>query len=270
MNANFDHERWEELAVAHALDALEPSEDAAFLAHLDDCARCRTVVDDVTATASELALTVESAAPSAGLRESLMSEVARSEQVPQPAPRPVIPRERGGDVVTLSPRRAARRRWSAPPAQWLVAAAAGVALILGIGAVYQLSSSSSSNKQNAVAAAFVACAKDPQCKEIRLTSDQSKVVATVLVKNGRAEIVTDGLAPNPASSTTYVLWAQHTQGTAKSVGVFDVPAGGPSVHVLDALPWSMSDTVAFMVTREAGNSAPPSGSTPLAKGSVSS
>lgn len=266
MNGTFDHERWEELAVAHALDALEPSDEATFLAHLHDCARCRTVVDDVAATAADLALTVEQAQPSAGLRASLLAEVARTEQMPQPAARPVLPLP----VSPLASRAASRRRWSAPPAQWLVAAAAGVALILGIGAVVQLSSSTPARTQNAVAAAFVACAKDPQCREIRLTSDTQQVVATVLVLDGRAEIVTDGLAPNPASSTTYVLWAQHTQGTAKSVGVFDVPAGGPSVHVLDTLPWPMSDTAAFMVTREAGNTAPASGSTPLAKGAVSS
>lgn len=265
MTAPFDHERWEELAVAHALDALEPSEEAGFLVHLADCARCRTLVDDVAATAADLALTVESAAPSERLRSSLLAEVARTEQLPQPASRPVLP----GEVVPLAARPAAKRRWSAPPAQWLVAAAAGVALILGIGAITQLNSSPST-EQNAVAAAFIACSKDPQCREIRLTSDNSKVVATVLVMGGRAEIVTDGLAVNPASSTTYVLWAQHTQGTAKSVGVFDVPTGGPSVHVLDALPWSMADTAAFMVTREAGNTAPASGSTPLAKGTVSS
>lgn len=265
MTAPFDHERWEELAVAHALDALEPSEEAGFLVHLDDCARCRTLVDDVTATAADLALTVESAAPSERLRSSLLAEAARTEQLPQPASHPVFP----GEVVPLA-RPASKRRWSGPPAQWLVAAAAGVALILGIGAITQLNSSPST-EQNAVAAAFIACSKDPQCREIRLTSDNSKVVATVLVMgDGRTEIVTDGLAANPSASTTYVLWAQHTQGTAKSVGVFDVPAGGPSVHVLEALPWSMSDTAAFMVTREAGNTAPASGSTPLAKGTVSS
>lgn len=268
MTAPFDHERWEELAVAHALDALEPSEEAGFLVHVADCARCRTLVDDVAATAADLALTVESAAPSERLRSSLLAEVARTEQLPQPAARPVLPRERTGEVVPLT-RPATKRRWSAPPAQWLVAAAAGVALLLGIGAVLQLNGSEP-GKQDAVAAAFIACSKDPQCREIRLTSDSSKVVATVLVMGGRAEIVTDGLAANPASSTTYVLWAQHTQGTAKSVGVFDVPAGGPSVHVLEALPWSMTDTAAFMVTREAGNTAPASGSTPLAKGTVSS
>lgn len=269
MTAPFDHERWEELAVAHALDALEPSEEAGFLVHLDDCPRCRTLVDDVAATAADLALTVESAAPSERLRSSLLAAVARTEQLPQPASRPVLPGERSGEVVPLA-RPASKRRWSAPPAQWLVAAAAGVALILGIGAITQLNSSPSP-KQNAVAAAFIACSKDPQCREIRLTSDNSKVVATVLVMgDGRTEIVTDGLAANPSSSTTYVLWAQHTQGTAKSVGVFDVPAGGPSVHVLEALPWSMADTAAFMVTREAGNTAPASGSTPLAKGTVSS
>lgn len=269
MTATFDHERWEELAVAFALDALEPSEESSFLGHLDDCARCGAVVEDVAATAAALALTVDPAVPSDRLRSSLFAEVARTEQVPQPAARPVLPRDRSGEVVPLVRSTSSRRRWSAPPAQWLVAAAAGVALILGIGAVAQLSAGSSP-KQKAVAAAFVACAKNPQCKEIRLTSDNQQVVATVLVMNGRAKIVTDGLAANPASSTTYVLWAQHTQGAAKSVGVFDVPRGGPSVHELDALPWPMEDTAAFMVTREAGNTAPSSGSTPLAKGSVTS
>ena len=34
------HERFEELAAGHALGALEPEDEQAFLAHVPACARC--------------------------------------------------------------------------------------------------------------------------------------------------------------------------------------------------------------------------------------
>lgn len=270
MNARFDHERWEELAVAHALDALEPSEDASFLEHLAGCARCRSVVDDVAATAADLALTVESADPPARLRESLLDEVGRTPQSPRPlpVPQPSADSPRQSPVAApLDFQAAARRRRGGDNiGRWLVGAAAAVAMVLGLAFVATYDGSKPGN--NNVAQAFTQCIDDSGCRQIRLLGDDGSVVAAVLVRADRAEVVTERLAPNPASSTTYVLWAQHTSGPVKAVGVFDVTSRQASVHDLANLPWKLSDISAFMVSREAGNVPPATGSAPVAKGTV--
>jgi hypothetical protein len=279
VNATFDHERWEELAVAHALDALEPSEDATFVAHLDSCARCQGVVAEMTAVAGDLALTADSAEPPAALREALLDAVKETPQERQPAriaPAVRVQRESGGlagehAVEPLKPpvELASRRRSGEHIGRWLVAAAAGVALVLGLGFVATYDCKSPA-KDDSVAQAFGRCLDTSGCTPIRLVGSDGKVLAAVLVRGNRAEVVSERLAPNPADSTSYVLWAQHTAGPVKPVGVFDVTSGGASAHELDQLPWKISDISAFMVSREAGNVAPASGSAPVAQGTVSS
>ena len=44
MNAERSHERFEELAVGHALAALEPEDEQTFLLHLRGCAACERAV----------------------------------------------------------------------------------------------------------------------------------------------------------------------------------------------------------------------------------
>ncbi|MDQ1688736.1 MAG: hypothetical protein QOK42_1711 [Frankiaceae bacterium] len=263
MTDHFDHERWEELAVAHALDALEPSEDVSFLEHLASCARCRRVVDDVLATATDLALAVDPSDPSPEFRASLLDAVAYTPQVRQtPAARQELPVQ-----PQLAP--PAPRASTEPPGfvRWLVGAAAAIALVMGIGFVATYDGSRAP-VDSRVAQAFGRCLDDNGCTPIRLLGSDGTVLAAVLVRGNRAELVSERLAPNPAASTTYVLWAQHTAGPVRAVGVFDVTSRGESVHELDALPWKISEISAFMVSREAGNVAPASGSAPVAQGTV--
>ena len=264
MTAPFDHERWEELAVAHALDSLEPSEDAAFIEHLERCPRCRTVVDDMTAAATDLALAADPVEPPSSLRDSLLAAVAETPQVPQ-VPQPGTRTDLAAEVVAFPV--GARARRTQPIGRWLVAAAAGVALVLGLGFVATYDGKPKT-AEGAVAQAFGRCLDDKSCTPIRLVGSDGKVLAAVLVRGDRAEVVSERLAPNPAASTSYVLWAQHTAGPVKAVGVFDVTSGGPSAHELSTLPWKLSDISAFMVSREAGNVAPATGSAPVAKGTV--
>jgi hypothetical protein len=154
--------------------------------------------------------------------------------------------------------------------RWLVAAAAAVALVLGVAAVATFTMGNGAAKPDGtVAQAFGRCLDDKGCTPIRLLGSDGAVLAAVLVRGTQAEVVSERLAPNPAASTTYVLWAQHTQGAVKPVGVFDVTSRAVSVHEMESLPWKLSDISVFMVSREAGNVAPATGSAPVAKGSVS-
>lgn len=275
MTAPFDHERWEELAVAHALDALEPSEEASFVDHLGQCAHCRTVVDDVSATAADLALTADQVEPSPDLRASLLDVVSRTPQDPRPVRAPLAVPHPSSDPVSLSgpgapvdlQRAAARRRRNREHVgRWLVGAAAGLALVGGLVFVGTYDGDKPGNSR--VAAAFSRCLDDSGCKPIRLVGDDGTVLAAVLVRGEHTEVVSERLAPNPASSTSYVLWAQHTAGPVKAVGVFDVTSEDASVHDLADLPWKLTDISAFMVSREAGNVAPATGSAPVATGTV--
>lgn len=86
------------LAGAYALDAVDHDERVAFEAHLDTCERCRTEVAEFRETAAMLNVATE--APSEGLRDEVMAEIAQTRQLP-----PVVT----PDVTDLAARRLARR-----------------------------------------------------------------------------------------------------------------------------------------------------------------
>src|SRR3954454_11551139 len=50
-----EHARFEELAAGHALNALEPGDEEAFLAHLTGCAVCERALAEHVETAAHLA-----------------------------------------------------------------------------------------------------------------------------------------------------------------------------------------------------------------------
>src|SRR5882724_11750723 len=49
------HAEWDELAAGYAVDALEPDDEAQFVAHLRDCDRCTDTVFGLTEVAATLA-----------------------------------------------------------------------------------------------------------------------------------------------------------------------------------------------------------------------
>jgi len=71
-----EHEGWDALAVGYALSALEPDEEAVFLAHLADCDRCPETVAEALRTVGDLALVVPEEIPPPDLRARLMAAVA--------------------------------------------------------------------------------------------------------------------------------------------------------------------------------------------------
>jgi predicted anti-sigma-YlaC factor YlaD len=67
-----DHGGYDELAVAHGLDALDRADEVLFVAHLAGCARCRELVDETRTLAGALATTLPSEQPPPGLRRRTM------------------------------------------------------------------------------------------------------------------------------------------------------------------------------------------------------
>ena len=68
-----DHDEYEALAVAWAVNALEPSDQAVFEAHRDGCERCARAAYAAFDIAAELAYGVPDVAPPARLRERVLA-----------------------------------------------------------------------------------------------------------------------------------------------------------------------------------------------------
>jgi anti-sigma factor RsiW len=87
------HDRFDELAAGHALDALDPPEEREFAGHLDDCPRCQ----DALAGYLEITAALASSAPEA--------------EEPSPEPRDRILAAAAGTarVADLAERRRRRR-----------------------------------------------------------------------------------------------------------------------------------------------------------------
>ena len=63
------HDPFDELAVGWALHALEPDDEAVFVAHLPGCERCATTVAETSEAMAAMATDLPQAEPSAALRD---------------------------------------------------------------------------------------------------------------------------------------------------------------------------------------------------------
>lgn len=233
-----DHVRWEELAAGHALDALEPEEDAEFTAHLAGCARCAEVLADHAFVAAQLGQLVDPldvSAPSwASIREGV---------VPTPAP-----------VTSLEQVRARRR------SPRLLSAAAAALLVAGAGAVW-VASSSREQQQSPQQATLAACAASPGCHVVNL---QGK--ASLVVSNGSVRLLSSSL-PVPAAGKVYALWQLPRGGRMLLVGSLRATAAG-TVGESHALVLPYEETTAFGLSLEPSTVVPTAPSEVVALGSA--
>jgi hypothetical protein len=147
VNRPDEHRSFEELAVGHALSALEPDEEQRFLAHLDSCARCRREVDEHLATAAHLAYSAEDVEPPPSLLEGIRAGMRASGRLAEgtatalpaaatgtgarrAADGAAAREEQPGEDEVASRRR--RRIGVSAAARW-TAVAAAVALIVSLG-----------------------------------------------------------------------------------------------------------------------------------------
>lgn len=212
----------DDLAV-YALDALEPDERAAVDAHLATCAGCREELDAYRATLGRMTVPEE---PPDEVWAGISEQIRTTSDGDLPA-----------EVVPLAPR---RRPWLRSPR--VLAAAAAVVLVLGVGAVLVTLQGSDSLRDQAVAAA-----DDPDNTVVELTSDSGEV-ARVVLTDGEDYVLFDDL-PTLAADRTYQLW-RTDDGLPTSLGVLgDADDGAAKVQ----LPPSTS---AFAISREPKGGSP--------------
>lgn len=246
------HLPFEELAVGHALSALEPEEEARFAAHVSSCARCETAVAEHRRTIAELAHAAPSVEPPPALLESIRAGVRAEPRagVPgQAAPSSPAP-------VDLAERRS-RRSVQVRRSHLLTSAAAVTALLLGLGgwnAALQRDNAEVGARVETLAAAVQAL-EDPDTLTVPLAAETGEVRAVAVLRGEQMSLVLDGLEPNDDDSV-YVLWGQTRYGDVRAVGTFDVRRDDLDVLHGMRLEPGVGELTALMVTQEEGRTAP--------------
>src|SRR5215203_2916648 len=69
------HQDYKEMISAHALSALDATEDSKLSSHLDECAECRRELDEWKGTVAAVALDAKPLEPSPQLRERILTQV---------------------------------------------------------------------------------------------------------------------------------------------------------------------------------------------------
>ena len=246
-----EHDQYAELAVGYALYALEPEEEQHFLAHLAACAACEQAVGEHTETLAHLAYAAEPADPPPALLEGIREGVRTSGREASFAP-PVSLDAAREDLARRRQRPGMRRA-----ATW-VGAAAAFALIASLG-VWNTSLQRDRDERQAAFGKMtqaVEALRVEGARTVPLAGDDGKVVAVAIVHDDTMELVIDGLAPNDAGATSYVLWSKDRVGSVRAVSAFDVRNQGVDVVQGLALTGAGADLTRFMVTHEDGNEAP--------------
>ena len=246
------HERFAELAVGHALTALEPEDEQLFLAHLPSCAPCQREVDRHAETLGHLAYAAEPAEPPASLFAGIRAGVVASgRSISRATPR--------ADVVSLADR---RRRPSARAvrrsAAWTGVAAAAV-LVASLGVANH-----ALQRDRAVEAAWgqrlattVQLLEHAGSRSVPLATAGRSVQAVAVVDGDNVSLVVDGLAPNDRRTSTYVLWEKSAFGDVRPVGTFDVVHTGVDVVRGMRLHPGSGAVQSLLVTHEPSRTAPP-------------
>ncbi len=169
-----------ELTAAYALDALDPREEGEYEEHLSRCRRCQEELASLSEAATALAYAPAAPAPSTSLRGRILDQ-ARSE------------RER---VVPLRP------RWALPTAVSLAAAAACVAVGLGLWASSLSDSLASERSAREGQERSLALVADTGAARLPLSGDHGLLVVS---RSGEAVLVVSGLERAP-SGKMYEAW----------------------------------------------------------------
>ncbi len=268
-----EHERYEEMACAYVLGALEGEDARAFEAHVAaGCAECRTLYPQLVATAQALALSAEPVAPPEGLRARILaaagvageSSVARATGVAgatgaaRPAPRPT-PRSR----VPIVP---------------LALAAAAIFAIVSWRALDLDRRLRAAHRDNSASLDRIA-RLETEIDALRATEAEHAALIKLLEEPESGLVTLASLKPAPGASGKILwdkkagrgyLWAAHLprdpdgkdyqlwaiEGTTpRSAGVFSVAADGSALIPLDTLA-SPAQIAAFAITIEPAGGVP--------------
>ncbi|HEV2592639.1 MAG TPA: anti-sigma factor [Gaiellaceae bacterium] len=185
-----------DLTAAYALDALDADDAATYEAHLGQCEQCRAALAELSDTAASLAWAVDSPAPPARLRESILSQAAAERS----------------NVVPLPQRRSAAYRATAA----FAAVAACVAVALGA--------------WGATRGGGNGCSAGWHCSAL---ADGRGLVA--VDQTGQGVIVVNEL-PKAPSGKTYEAWIIPKGGAARPAGLFPGGGGTTLVKLAQTVP----------------------------------
>jgi hypothetical protein len=277
-------------AVALALHALEPADEDALTQHVPQCLSCQELVRQTQEVVWGLAAEAEQVDPPARLRESLMAEVATTEQLPpeqreqpwstgEPA-RPSVPEARTLSGSTSHRALDAPRSVSASsfitgsPRRRLLAVLATVAVALaGVGGVtFELVQRAEHEERAALVAPspevtrILADLDRSGARHAVLHSPDGQVAAAVAQFPDTRKVMPLRLAANPPRDTVYVLWGLG-DGPARALGTFDVTAPSETMLTVGA-PSASVQFASYAISIENGRTAPVSPGLVVASGQV--
>jgi anti-sigma-K factor RskA len=230
----FLREELHTLTGAYALDALDGAERDRFIRHLHRCQVCDNEVRGMRDTAARLGMAV-AAVPPAYLRERVLAAAASTRQLPpetQPLPargallarwpiwsRPARPAGRSGP---------ARESWLPRPAALLAAAAAAVAIVLGVTQVVTQRELGHAQAQTQ-AVESVLSAPDAQLV-MRRTSAGGWATVVVSPSQHALVLTTSGL-PALSAAKVYEVWYMKP-GDDRPAGLLSTSAPGRTTPLL--------------------------------------
>lgn len=243
------HDEYKDLLVAQALTALDESDQQTLAEHLENCAECRSELNQWEQTASLLSLDAKPLEPSPELRGRILNSLSVS----------ASNRASDGTNVVQLPVAKPSSSWAAWGA--IAAAVMFVALAIGLAVLWQQNRATKdqlarlneelqqTNRQLADERAVTTLLTDPNARRAALvgTSLAPAAQATLAYdRDGRAILLAKDLPPAPAGKA-YQLWFI-AGGTPLPGKVFrPTPQGGGTL--LDQIPQNALNAI-FAVTLE--------------------
>ena len=194
------------LTGAYAIDALEPGERAAFVAHLAGCESCTQEVAGLRATGAMLGLAV-AAAPDEQFRRRLMAQVRSTRQEPP------LTTPRADTAGTL------RRGHRTSARMWLAVAAALVVLAGSLGGLALREQQRAQSMQQA-ASEVASVLAAPDARTVSATGAQGSSARVIMSASKGSAVFVGQTLPDVGAGHALQLWVLG-DGLPRSVGLLN-------------------------------------------------
>lgn len=254
-----NEQQFAELAAGHALSALSPEDEAAFVDALAAHPEWEHYLASDAATVAALADSVVEISPPAALRSDLLAQIATLQQDhPAQAAAPASSLESASATLRDTPAASRRRAWG--PRAWF-ALAASLVLLIGVGGGAVVIAQQLNRPVAVVALERIEAAPDAQQASTTL-SDGGEATVHWSESVGEVVFVSDGL-PTLSEDQSYELWFVRDS-EAIAAGVFETGGDGSATALLSGA-MSPGDVIAVTVEPAGGSpTGEPSGAPILA------